>query len=56
MNPVECYILEVLEENKYGDYVTVKMKIDCYGAKEITEHTTTIDQWEKERKQGYFLA
>jgi hypothetical protein len=56
MNLLEHHILEVLEENKYGDYVTVKIKIDCYGVKEITEHTTTIKQWEKEKKQGYFLA
>lgn len=36
--------------------VKAKMKINCYGAKEDTEHTFFIDEWEEAKKQGYYMA
>lgn len=61
MNLLEHYIDEVIKETKrkttYGtDIIEVEMIIDCYGVKEKTTHRFLHDEWEKAKKDGYYMA
>lgn len=61
MNLLEHYIDEIIKETKrktqYGtDIIEVEMIIDCYGVKEKTTHTFLPDEWEKAKKDGYYMA
>ena len=64
MNLLEHYIIEELSRKtlpplSYHDeehYIEVEVLCDCWGDKRICKHTTTRENWERELKQGYFLA
>lgn len=61
MNLLEHYIDEVIKETKcktqYGtDIVEVEMIIDCYGVREQTTHIFLPSEWEKAKKDGYYMA
>lgn len=63
MNLLEHYIIEVKEINilqppewTTDDYLEIKVLCDCWGDKRIYTHVTTRENWEKELKQGYFMA
>ena len=56
MNILEHYIIEVLEVKEYEYWIKAKIFCDCWGNKRVVEHTATKPAWEKELKQGYFLA
>ncbi len=63
MNLLEHYIIEVkninvLQMPEYikDDYIEVEVLCDCWGDKRIYKHVTTREYWEKELKQGYFMA
>jgi hypothetical protein len=38
------------------DIVEVEMIINCYGVKEQTIHIFLPSEWEKAKKDGYYLA
>ncbi len=61
MNLLEHYIDEVIKETNlktpYGtDIVEVEMMIDCYGVRERTTHMFLPSEWEKAKKDGYYMA
>ena len=61
MNLLEHYIDEIIKETKrktqYGtDIVEVEMVIDCYGVRERTTHMFLPSEWEKAKKDGYYMA
>lgn len=61
MNLLEHYIKEVISEEECispqgTKYVKVTMLIDCYGIKEQTTHLFLPIEWEKAKKDGYYLA
>ena len=61
MNLLEHYIDEVIKETNlktpYGtDIVEVEMMIDCYGVRVRTTHMFLPSEWEKAKKDGYYMA
>lgn len=61
MNLLEHYIDEVISEEERVSpqgtkYIKVTMLIDCYGVKEQTTHLFLPSEWEKAKKNGYYLA
>lgn len=36
--------------------VKVKMRVNCYGIVEDTEHTFFADEWEEAKQKGYYMA
>ena len=61
MNLLEHYIDEVISEEERVSpqgtkYVEVTMLIDCYGVKEQTKHIFLPSEWEKAKKDGYYLS
>lgn len=63
MNLLEHYIIEVINinalqmpENIKEPYIEVEVFCDCSGDKRIYKHITTRENWERELRQGYFLA
>lgn len=61
MNLLEHYIEEVIKETKRKtqrgtDLVEVEMIVDCYGVIEQTTHIFLSGEWEKAKKDGYYLA
>ena len=63
MNLLEHYIIEVLNINELQmpehikeHYIEVKALCNCWGDKRVYSHITTRENWERELKQGYFLA
>jgi hypothetical protein len=61
MNLLEHYIDEIInvterKTQKGTDIVEVEMIINCYGVKEQTIHIFLPSEWEKAKKDGYYLA
>ena len=63
MNLLEHYIIEVFNINELQTpeyikepYIEVKVLCDCSGNRRIYKHVTTRANWEREMRQGYFLA
>ena len=59
MNLLEHYIIEVLkitDLDVFDSLIEVKAFCDCWGDKRIYTHVTTRENWERELKQGYFMA
>ena len=61
MNLLEHYIEKIIKETKHKtqhgtDIVEVEMIIDCYGVKEQTTHLFLPSEWEKAKKDGYYMA
>lgn len=69
MNLLKHYIKEVYSvediTNKFKEKVgyspkepirKVKMRVNCYGREEDTEHTFFLNEWEEAQKQGYYMA
>lgn len=69
MNLLEHYIKEVYSvediSNKFEESVgyppkepmrKVRMRVNCYGREEDTEHTFFLSEWEEALKQGYYMA
>ena len=61
MNLLEHYIIDVLEINELNTFplppmIEVEVLCDCWGDKRIYTHVTTRENWERELKQGYFIA
>ena len=59
MNLLEHYIIEVIEITDldvFDSFIEVKALCDCWGDKRVYTHVTTRENWERELKQGYFLA
>jgi hypothetical protein len=60
MNLLEHYIKKIIKEEKcegYGEiWVDVLVEVNCYGSLETVKHTTSLEEWQKEKEQGYFFA
>ena len=63
MNLLEHYIIEVkninvLQTPDYikAEYLEITVLCDCWGSKRIYKHVTTRENWEREVRQGYFIA
>lgn len=63
MNLLEHYIIEVKNINVLqlpdyikDSYIEVEVFCDCWGNKRIVKHVTTRANWEREVRQGYFMA
>ena len=63
MNLLKHFIIEVLNINELPmpeyveeSYIEVEVLCNCCGAKRIYKHVTTRTNWEREMRQGYFLA
>lgn len=64
MNLLEHYIEEVISVTEYipktiptdKKWVEVKMLVNCYGTIEETTQLMPVDEWEKVKKQGYYMA
>lgn len=69
MNLLQHYIKEIYSVEDFTEefkrkvghlpcrpMVKVKMKINCFGREEDTEGTFFIDEWEKAKRQGYYMA
>lgn len=61
MNLIEHYIKEVHSEEiiaeDWGSFVQVEVTINCYGRIErVKTSFSTIKEWEKAKKQGYYMA
>ena len=61
MNLLEHYIDEIIKvtnrKTQHGtDIVVVEMVVDCYGIKERTTHIFLPSEWEKAKKDGYYLS
>ena len=62
MNLVEHYIQEILSEkikiNPYTDkpYCVVKMIVNCYGNTSEVNTIFDAEEWERVKKQGYYLG
>lgn len=59
MNLLEHYIIDVKEVNVLNTsprLIEVKVLCDCWGYKKVVSHYTTRENWERELKQGYFMA
>ena len=59
MNLLEHYIKEihsVTESKAHKDMLIIELTYDCYGYQSTTLHYTTKEEWEQEKKQGYYLA
>ena len=59
MNLLEHYIIEVIkitDLDVFDSLIEVEVLCDCWGDKRIYTHVTTRENWERELKQGYFMA
>lgn len=61
MNLLEHYIDKIVKETKRKtprgtDVVEAEMVVDCYGVKEQTTRLFLPSEWEKAKKDGYYLA
>ena len=62
MNLLEHYIDKVISEQKIQnpdsgrEYYRVNAIVDCYGQKEQINKLFLIDEWEKAKAKGYYMA
>lgn len=59
MNLLEHYIIDVIkitDLDVFSSLIEVKALCDCWGDKRVYTHVTTRENWERELKQGYFMA
>jgi hypothetical protein len=62
MNLLENYIKKIISEDKIqnpengNEYYRVQAEINCYGHKEIVNRLFPIEEWEKAKKQGYYIG
>ena len=62
MNLLEHYIDKIISEVKIQnpengkEYYRVNAIVDCYGQKEQINQIFLIDEWEKAKKQGYYMG
>ena len=59
MNLLEHYIIEVLkitDLDVFDSLVEVTALCNCWGDKRVYTHVTTRENWERELRQGYFMA
>lgn len=62
MNILEHYIDEIISEQNVqnpengNEYYRVNAIVDCYGTKEQINRLFMIDEWEKAKKQGYYMG
>lgn len=64
MNLLEHYIEKVINVTEYipktiptdKKWIEVKMLVNCYGTIEETTQLMPVDEWEKVKKQGYYMA
>lgn len=57
MNLLEVWIDEIISEEDLKDgRVKVKATYKCWGAKETKEGIYYKEQWERIKKQGYYLG
>ena len=61
MNLLEHCIEKVIKETKrktqHGtEIIEVDMIVNCYGIEEKTTHIFLPSEWEKAKKDGYYLA
>ena len=62
MNLLEHYIDEIISEVKIQNpengngYYRVNVIVDCYGVKQQINRIFLIDEWEKAKKQGYYMG
>lgn len=63
MNLLEHYIEKIISVEPFNpptqsewEWVTVKMLVNCYGSVVETEMLLPVDDWEKIKAQGYYMA
>lgn len=62
MNLLEHYIDKIISEEKVknpengNEYYRINAIVDCYGAKEEINRLFLIGEWEKAKKQGYYMG
>ena len=59
MNLLEHYIIKVYSVEDYDseqNYVLVDLSCNCYGVIQRVYHITTRQQWEIDKKRGFYLA
>ena len=59
MNLLEHYIIKVHSVEDYEseqNYVLVDLTCNCYGVIQRVFHLTTRQQWEIDKKRGFYLA
>ena len=59
MNLLEHYIIKVHSVEHYDrkpNYVLVDLTCNCYGVVQRVSRLTTIQQWEIDKKRGFYLA
>ena len=56
MNLLEHYIIDVKSIKEFDTFVEAEVFCDCWGDKRVLTHFASKQAWEKELKQGYFLA
>lgn len=59
MNLLEHYIIKVHSVEHYDseqNYVLVDLTCNCYGVVQRVSHLTTIQQWEIDKKRGFYFA
>lgn len=56
MNLLEHHIVEIHSEKYHDGFVEVDCTVNCWGNVSRTTHFATKDQWEAEKKRGYYIA
>lgn len=59
MNLLEHYIVrihKVKDFEKYPEMIEVDVTCNCCGNKQRVKHMTNREQWQKDIKNGYFMA
>lgn len=62
MNLLEHYIVKIISEEKVknpnsnDEYYRVNAIVDCYGQEEQINRLFLLDEWEKAKEKGYFMA
>lgn len=53
------YIHEVMSITRSKcrpDYLLIKLVVCCDGSRKVVVHSVTDEEWEREQKQGYYIA
>lgn len=63
MNLIECHIVKIHSEEPTasewfddGYYISVDVTYNCYGNVTRGKHNFSKDDWEKVKKQGFWLS